>query len=80
MSEEQPEALRLALIFDDAAQMMGATPDDYFCQTAAELRRQHALLEEMAGAIALADGMPEAKTHPAIKAARAVLAKWEASK
>lgn len=41
---------------------------------------QHALLEEMAGAISLADGMPEAMTHPAIKRARAILAKWEASK
>ena len=51
MSEKQPEALRLAFIFDDAAEMMEATPDDYFRQTAAELRRQHALLEEMAGAL-----------------------------
>lgn len=48
MSEKQPEALRLADTFEGAAQMMEAASDDYFYKGAAELRRQHALLEEMA--------------------------------
>ena len=83
MSEKQPEALRLAFIFDDAAEMMEATPDDYFRQTAAELRRQHALLEEMAGALTfMANVCPaiDLVGEEAHERADAVLAKWEASK
>jgi hypothetical protein len=44
VSEKQPEALRLACIFEDSAEAMGSTSDDYFYKAAAELRRQHALL------------------------------------
>lgn len=81
MSEKQPESLRIADTFEDAAQMMEAASDDYFYKAAAELRRQHALLEEMAGASrGLLDALPSATTHPAIVTMRAILAKWEASK
>lgn len=78
MSEKQPEALRLADTFEGAAQMMEAASDDYFYKGAAELRRQHTLLEEMAGASrGLLDALPSATTHPAIVTMRAILAKWD---
>jgi methenyltetrahydromethanopterin cyclohydrolase len=81
VSEKQPEALRLACIFEDSAEAMGSTSDDYFYKAAAELRRQHALLKKMAGASrGLLDALPSATEHPAIAAMRAALAKWEASK
>lgn len=58
MSEKQPEALRLAALFELNASLLDVAPDDYFWKTADELRRQralllakHALLEEMAGAL-----------------------------
>lgn len=75
---KQPNALRLADLLDKIPSY-GHTPTD--TAAAAELRRQHALLEEMAGASrGLLDALPSATTHPAIVAMRAVLAKWEASK
>jgi hypothetical protein len=81
MSEKQPEALRLARIFEDSAEAMGATSTDYFRQAAAELSRQHVLLKKMARASrGLLDALPSATTHPAIAAMRAALAEWEASR
>lgn len=48
MSKKQPNALRLADLLDKIPPY-GHTPTD--TAAAAELRRQHALLEEMAGAL-----------------------------
>lgn len=82
MSEKQPESLRLADTFEGAAQMMEAASDDYFYKGAAELRRQHALLEEMAGALKDAEEYLRNCANSPVMANRvgAVLAKWEASK
>lgn len=83
---KQPNALRLADLLDKIPSY-GHTPTD--TAAAAELRRQHALLEEMAGAMrrlqmvgAMEPGM--LGSGRGIKEAQesglAVLAKWEASK
>jgi hypothetical protein len=94
VSEKQPEALRLACIFEDSAEAMGSTSDDYFYKAAAELRRQHALLEEMAGAMDYVVRDLEVRSQwkegvdkgvvdigdGAYQQAKAALAKWEASK
>lgn len=86
---KQPNALRLADLLDKIPSY-GHTPTD--TAAAAELRRQHALLEEMAGAlqqitlryVGLVDsgdaGNWDPETEVQVIDARAVLAKWEASK
>lgn len=78
---EQPEALRLA---DEIESRRG----DVSIQTAAELRRLHALCEEMGGALdafRTADGVNDfngwhSGFDDAIFKARIALAKWRESK
>lgn len=87
MSEKQPEALQLAALFEVNASFLDVAPDDYFWKTAAELRRQHALLEEMAVAmrwvkLIFSDDTFAQERDPELWLPEfdAVLAKWEASK
>ena len=61
---EQPEALRLA----NRMALIGASMDGDADRAAAELRRLHALCEEMGEALEIADGT------------LAALAKWKESK
>ena len=77
MSEKQPEVLRLATYITRAYDA------PVIHNAAAELRRQHALLEEMAGALTfMANVCPaiDLVGEEAHERADAVLAKWEASK
>lgn len=86
MSEKQLTALRLADLLDKIPSY-GHTPTD--TAAAAELRRQHALLEEMGSALrrlqlvgAMEPGMLGygRGIKGVQEASRAALAKWEASK
>ena len=70
---KQPEALRLAEWIEDDMSCQGDA------EIAAELRRLYAVNVVLLVAIQeLLDALPSATTHPAIKAARAAIAKAEA--
>ena len=70
---EQPEALRLADLIE------WTTVQQDLMDAASELRRLHELNAELLVAVqGLLDALPSATTHPAIKAARAAIAKAEA--
>lgn len=75
MSDKQPEALRLARIFE------GATEQPVWRRTAAELRRQHALIAELVKALHdMLDYAPEpaaTSTAAVHERARAALSKAE---
>lgn len=71
---EQPEALMLA----NRMALIGASMDGDADRAAAELRRLYALCEESRTAVrGLLNALPSATTHPAIIAARALVAKLE---
>lgn len=84
MNEQQPNALRLADALIENADLDSAEGGNpAVCKlewdAAAELRRLYAVNVVLLVAIQeLLDALPSATTHPAIKAARAAIAKAEA--
>ena len=73
---KQPEALRLA---DELLASWPVVPPLH--PAATELRRLHALCEESRDVVrGLLSALPSATTHPAIRAARALMEKMENGK